>query len=118
MTYKRRLLTATMFALLLTVFVTTSAFAHICTNANKQEGAGSVGTYNVVTETFEPAKRANEAHPNGGFVTFTDGATFWVDIYIHQLLPAGALAAGPGGDDQCDGKGVDLFLACIGAAVQ
>jgi hypothetical protein len=118
MTHKRRLLTATVFALLLTVFVTTSAFAHYCTNANKKEGAGSVGTYNLVTETFEPAKKVNEAHLNGGFVTFTDGATFWVDIYLHQTLPAGALAAGPGGDDQCDGLGVDNFLVCIGAVVQ
>jgi hypothetical protein len=118
MTPKRRLLTATLFALLLTVLVTTSAFAHYCTNANKQASAGSVGTYNVVTETFEPAKQFNEAHPNGGFVTLTDGVTFWYDVYIHQTLPAGALAAGPGGDDQCDGLGVDNFLACIGAAGQ
>lgn len=113
---KKRLLTATVFALLLTVFVTTSAFAHICTNPNKQPGAGSVGTYNVVTETFEPSRHFNEAHPNGGFVTFTDGENVWVDLYLHQTLPAGALAAGPGGDDQCDGRGVDNFLACIGAA--
>lgn len=114
MSSKRRLLMATMFALMLTVFVTTSAFAHICTNASKRDGAGSVGTYNVVTETFESAKRLNEAHPNGGFVTFTDGINSF-DIYMHQTLPAGALAAGPGGDDQCDGLGVDNFLACIGA---
>jgi hypothetical protein len=91
MTRKRRLLTATLFALLLTVLVTTSAFAHYCTNANKQPGAGSVGTYNVVTETFEPAKQFNEAHPNGGFVTLTDGVTFWYDIY-HPPNVAGGRA--------------------------
>jgi hypothetical protein len=119
MMHKRRLLTATVFALLLTVFVTTSAFAHYCTNANKKDGAGSVGIYNVVTETFEPSKQfINEAHPNGGFVTLTDGATFWYDVYLHQTLPVGALAAGPGGDDQCDGLGVDNFLVCIGAVAQ
>jgi len=110
MNSRRRFLVATLFALMLTAFVATSAFAHYCTNANKQDGAGSIGTYNVVTETFEPNQ------PNGGFLTVTDGATFSVDIYSHQLLPQGALAAGPGGDDQCDGLGIDSFLACIGVA--
>jgi hypothetical protein len=109
MNARKRLLVATLFALMLTAFVATSAFAHYCTNPNKQDGAGSIGTYNVVTETFEPKQ------PNGGFLTITDGATFSVDIFSHQTLPAGALAAGPGGDDQCDGLGVDSFLACIGA---
>ena len=106
---RKRLFKATLFALILAAFVATSAFAHICTNPNKQAGAGSIGTYNVVTETFE------QNQPNGGFVTFTDGASFSVDIYIHDVLPEGALASGPGGDDQCDGRGVDNFLACIGA---
>ena len=110
MTSRKRLLRATLFALIMAAFVATSAFAHYCTNPNKHDGAGSIGTYNVVTETFEPNQ------PNGGFLTVTDGATFSVDIYAHQLLPAGALAAGPGGDDQCDGLGVDSFLACIGVA--
>jgi hypothetical protein len=109
MTRKRRIITATMFALILTVFVTTSAFAHYCTNANKEDGAASIGTYNLVTETFEPS-----GLPNGGFITITDGATFSYDIYLHHTLPEGALASGPGGDDQCDGLGVDNFLVCIG----
>ena len=113
MNSRKRLLTATLFALMLTVIVTAAAYAHACTNASKQPGAGSVGTYNVVTETFEPGR--NENMTNGGFVTFTDGGNFAVDIYIHEFLPEGALAAGPGGDDMCDGVGVDLFLACIGA---
>jgi hypothetical protein len=108
MTARKRLFTATLFALMLTAFFATSAFAHYCTNPNKKAGAGSIGTYNVVTETFE------QNQPNGAFITFTDEATFSVDIYIHQTLPAGALAAGPGGDDQCDGLGIDSFLACIG----
>jgi hypothetical protein len=115
MSSKRRLLMATMFALLLTVFVTTSAFAHICTNANKKDGAGSIGTYNIADGTFTPNKPLNANASNGGFVTFTDGVNSF-DLYLHQLLPEGALAAGPGGDDQCDGLGVDNFLACIGAA--
>ncbi len=85
------------------------AFAHYCTNANKQAGAGSIGTYNVVTEEFTPAKKGG-----GAFVTITDGQTFSYDVYEHTLLPEGALAAGPGGDDQCDGKGIDNALACLG----
>ena len=84
------------------------AFAHYCTNANKKAGAGSIGTYNVVTETFTPAKKGG-----GGFVTFTDG-TFSYDLYNNNTLPEGALAAGPGGDDQCDGRGVDNALVCLG----
>ena len=95
---------------------TSSAFAHYCTNASKQAGAGSVGTYNVVTETFTPSKRLHPRFPNkvnGGFVTFTDG-THTFDIYMHQTLPEGALAAGPGGDDQCDGQAIDSVLACLG----
>ena len=111
MNSKRRFTVAFMFALILAAFVASAAYAHACTNGSKPIGPGSVGTYNVVTETFEPNQ------PNGGFVTFTDGTNFWVDIYIHHFLPEGALASGPGGDDMCDGQGVDLFLACIGVAL-
>jgi hypothetical protein len=113
MNSQRRFLVAIVFAFVLTAFVTTSAFAHVCTNANKRDGAGSIGTYNIVTETFEPSNQ-----PNGGFVTITDGATFSYDVFLHDVLPEGALAAGPGGDDQCDGMGVDSFLACIGFPVE
>lgn len=114
MSIKRRFLSASTLALVLAVFTVSSAFAHICTPANKLPGAGSLGVYNVVTETFEPGKKLAPNMANGGFVTFTDGVVT-VDVFLHQLLPAGALASGPGGDDLCDGKGVDLFLACIGA---
>jgi hypothetical protein len=114
MTHKRRILMAIIFALILSTFIATAAFAHACTPADKLPGAGSIGVYNVVTETFQPG--THEHMTNGGFVTITDGATFAVDIFIHTLLPEGALASGPGGDDLCDGHGVDYFLACIGAA--
>lgn len=115
MSSKRRLLTATMFALMLTVFVTTSAFAHICTNANKKDGAGSIGTYNIADGTFTPNKTLNANASNGGFVTFTDGVNSF-DLYLHQTLPEGALAAGPEGDNQCDGQGVDNVMVCLGLA--
>lgn len=118
MSSRRRSLTAAIFALVLAALVSTSAFAHVCTNPNKKAGAGSVGTYNVVTEEFVPSQRfaqmnINEAHPPGAFITFHDGSGWSVDIYIHQTLPEGALDAGPGADNYCDGIGVDLFLACI-----
>jgi hypothetical protein len=114
MTHKKRFLMSMIFVIILTILVTTTAFAHYCTPPNKMDGAGSIGTYNVVTETFEPSKRVNATLSNGGFVTITDGATFSYDIFAHQGLPAGALAAGPGGDDQCDGVGIDYVLACLG----
>ncbi len=99
--------------MMLTVMAAAPAFAHYCTNVSKKAGAGSVGTYNVVTESFTPAKKPAGKGENGGFITFTDGS-FSYDIYLHQTLPEGALAAGPGGDDQCDGQAVDNALACLG----
>ena len=93
---------------------TSTVLAHHCTPASKASGAGSIGTYNVVTEAFTPAKRLNGTASNGGFITFTDGTTFSYDVFMHQTLPEGAFAAGPGGDDQCDGRGVDDALDCLG----
>ncbi|CAA9566120.1 MAG: hypothetical protein AVDCRST_MAG70-2053 [uncultured Thermomicrobiales bacterium] len=96
-----------------------SASAHYCTPVNKADGAGSVGTYNIATGQFTPSKRLmsgfnmDTGRVNGAFVTFTDGS-FSYDLFMHQLLPDGALAAGPGGDDQCDGQGVDDALSCLG----
>lgn len=126
MTRKRRLLTATVFAMMLAMFVTTSAFAHYCVNANKKDGAGSIGTLTVLLlpdgdidlVSFEPAKKLNGDGPfdstNGGFLTFTDGADWSYDIFIHPGLPLGALQSGPGGLDMCDGHGIDFVLACLG----
>ena len=114
MIHKKQFPIALLLAFILALLMATSAFAHVCTNANKPTGAGSIGTYNIVTESFEPSN-----HPkNGGFVTLTDGESFTVDVFLHDVLPDGALAAGPGGDDLCDGVGVDLFLACIGFTLE
>ncbi len=116
-----RVMTSTVAVALALLVGAGPALAHYCTNANKQAGAGSIGVYNVVTETFTPAKRLNPNFDpetgkglNSGFVTFTDGEHFSFDVYVHQTLPEGALAAGPGGDDHCDGQGVDSALACLG----
>ncbi len=104
-----RILTATAATALALVVGSSSAFAHYCTNVSKQAGAGSIGTYNVVTESFTPAKKGG-----GAFVTITDRQSFSYDVFMHNLLPDGALAAGPGGDDMCDGQGIDNALDCLG----
>ena len=100
------LLAATMMVVL---SAASPALAHQCTNVSKKAGAGSIGTYNVVTETFTPSKSGG-----GAFITLTDGSTFSYDIYLHNTLPEGAMAAGPGGDDECDGQAVDNALVCLG----
>ncbi len=99
--------------LMLTAMTAAPAFAHYCSNVSKKAGAGSIGTYNVVTESFAPAKQLAGKGENGGFITITDGGSSY-DVYLHQLLPEGALAAGPGGDDECDGQAVDSALTCLG----
>ena len=104
-----RLLTATAATALALVVGTGPALAHYCSNVSKQAGAGSIGTYNIVTESFTPAKQGG-----GAFITVTDGQTFSFDAYTHHTLPEGALAAGPGGDDECDGQAIDNALACLG----
>lgn len=106
---KVRVLTATAATALALATGSSSVLAHYCTNVSKQAGAGSMGTYNVVTETFTPTKKGG-----GAFVTFTDGQSFSYDVLMHNTLPDGALAAGRGGDDTCDGQGIDNALACLG----
>jgi hypothetical protein len=99
----------------LTVFSFNAAFAHYCTPANKKDGAGSIGTYNIMTGQFTPNKNyVKENMGNAGFITITDGQTFSYDVFLHQTLPAGALASGPEGDNGCDGRGVDDALTCLG----
>ena len=102
-----RFTSAVVFALLAILMVTSLVSAHYCTNPNKPEGAGSMGTLNIVTGETDFDKK------NGGFLTVTDGAGLSIDVFNHVLLPEGALNAGPG-DDQCDGKGVDNALVCLG----
>jgi hypothetical protein len=103
---------AIVFALLLAAMLSSVVSAHYCTNQNKKDGAGSIGTVNIATGEVDIEKT------NGGFVTITDGDWSY-DVFIHAqekhdyALPEGALNAGPG-DDQCDGKGVDNALVCLG----
>ncbi len=106
---KARILTTTAATALALAMGTAPTLAHYCSNVSKQEGAGSMGTYNIVTESFTPAKKGG-----GAFITITDGQSFSFDAYMHHTLPEGALAAGPGGDDECDGQAIDNALACLG----
>lgn len=103
---------------LLSVVGTSSAFAHHCTPINKKAGAGSIATINVATGSFTIHRRnaidweREKAH--GGFITITNGDWSY-DVFVHQTLPDGAFAAGPEGDDHCDGRGVDEVMACLAA---
>jgi hypothetical protein len=103
---------------MLTVFVTTSAFAHYCANPNKKPGAGSLGIFDAATDTFTPLKKLNGNSVfdsnNGGFVTLIWFDGTYYDIFWNTALPEGALASGPDGLNMCDGHGVDFFLACAG----
>ena len=98
--------------MMLTMMVAAPAFAHHCANVDKKAGAGSIGTVNISTGEEEFTKK------NGGFVTVTgereDGSTFSYDTFAHKTLPDGAMAAGPEGDSECDGRGIDDVLACEG----
>jgi hypothetical protein len=96
------------------------ALAHICTNANKVEGAGSGAIATVELTTFEFTLVEGNINPQGriqgGFVTLVflwegqELATF--DTYTHLTLPEMAQNAGPG-DSECDGVGVDDIGACL-----
>ena len=105
---RKRILVLLMGAMMLTMLSAAPAFAHHCANVSKKGGSGSIGTINVATgeETF--------TKQNGGFITFTDGATFSYDVFLHGTRPEGAMAAGPGGDSECDGVGIDDAFACLG----
>ena len=110
MLLRTRLMVFLATAMMLTMMVAAPAFAHHCANVSKQSGAGSIGTYNIATDEFTPAKE----NGGGGFVTVTDGSTFSYDTFANKTLPEGAMAAGPGGDSQCDGVGIDDAMACEG----
>ncbi len=108
MLLRTKLLVILAATMMVAMSVASPAFAHHCANVSKNGGAGSIGTINVATgeETF--------TKQNGGFITVTDGSTFSYDIFVHGTRPDGAMAAGPGGDSECDGVGIDDAFACLG----
>lgn len=96
------------------------AWAHICTNAVKPDGAGSAGVVAIEITTGEfiggEVDVNPQGYPQGGFITLQllvngqELAQF--DTYTHLTLPEMARNAGPG-DDMCDGVGVDDIEACV-----
>ena len=109
---RSKLLVFLVTAMMLTIMAAAPAFAFHCTPVNKKAGAGSIGTVNVDTGEETITKK------NGGFITVTgtreDGSTFSYDVFAHGTRPDGAMAAGPEGDSECDGRGIDDALACEG----
>lgn len=114
----RRSLFAIGLALVLTLGLSTSALAHLCSNPNKPAEAGSIGTITYDLEadesTFEPSGKKG-----GGFyivVVITPWGTQTYHVFAHAgpegVLPDGALNAGPG-DSLCDGKGIDFLWQCL-----
>lgn len=112
---------ATVFAFSgLLMLIAGPALAHICTNANKTDGAGSgaVVEIDLLTGSFEFVE--GEINPQGrvqgGFITLVfmfDGQTIAsFDTYTHLTLPEMAQNAGSG-DSGCDGVGVDDIEACL-----
>lgn len=102
-------------AALLAFAIAGQALAFDCLPVNKKPGAGSVGTFNFITEEFTPAKNnpGDDNHSHGGFITFTDGE-LTADTFVHA--PDGALPPVREGGPQhnCDGKGLDAADVCFG----
>ena len=113
MLLRTKLLVILAATMMVAMSVASPAFAHHCTNPNKKAGAGSIGTVDISDPEGEPTFTKK----NGGFITITgereDGSTFSYDVFAHRTLPEGAMASGPG-DSECDGRGIDDALACLG----
>ena len=110
---KRRLVLSLVLGLMMAALMTNVALAFECTNPNINDNA-VVGTFDADTGVFTPNK------PNwGGFekvhgawvkIVFPWGQSF--NIFVHGVLPDGALDSGPG-ENGCDGKGIDDIEACL-----
>ncbi|MEY2514577.1 MAG: hypothetical protein QOJ89_1935 [bacterium] len=109
-------LTAGACALALVLGPVAPAVAFDCTVAKKPAGAGSIGTYNFVTDEFTPSKSnpGDDEKSHGGFVTVTDGGDYSADTFVHA--PQGVLPPAREGGSQhnCDGKGIDSLEVCSG----
>jgi hypothetical protein len=115
MNRKSRFAISLALALMVAALLSNVALAFECTNPNMNDNA-VIGVFDAATGTFTPNK------PNwGSFETFKfHGA--WVkivfpwgqsfNIFVHGVLPDGALDSGPG-ENGCDGKGIDDIEACL-----
>ncbi len=85
------------------------ALAHVCFNTQKPAGSGgSVGTYYVATGQFVPSGQPGQ--PTFVEVVFPDGQSGF------SFLHSGGKDGVVNGAKDCDGKGLDNFMVCIGAA--
>lgn len=109
----RRFVLSLVLSLLVAALVTNVALAFECTNPNVNDHA-VVGIFDAATGTFTPTK------PNWGSFEKVHGA--WVkivfpwgqsfNIFVHGVLPDGALDSGPG-ENGCDGVGIDDVEVCL-----
>ena len=109
------------FGALMALLFAGQALAFECFVEGKPAGAGSVGTVDIATEDFTPAKNnpGTEEQPHGGFVTLdaAGGETF--DVFLH--IPQGGPNSGNheippvanGVQSNCDGKGLGDIGACF-----
>jgi hypothetical protein len=85
-----------------------SAWAHTCFNTQRSGTGGTVGTYDVASDTFTPS--GQKGNPAFVRVVFPDGSAGYVFIHsageVHDYVIPGA--------KDCDGKGLDNFEACFG----
>ncbi len=87
---------------------TGSAWAQMCFNTQRSGTGGTVGTYYVATDTFEPS--GQKGNPAFVRVVFPDGSAGYV--FVHSAGEVNDNVV-PGARD-CDGKGLDNFEACFG----
>jgi hypothetical protein len=115
----RRMVLSIVLALLVAGLMANTALAFDCNNPNLN-GKAVLGTFDIATETFTPAKAnfgtidelGNFVKLHGAWIklVFPWGDSY--NIFVHGLLPDGARNAGPG-NDGCDGKGIDDLDACL-----
>lgn len=87
---------------------TDSAWARSCFNTQRSGTGGTVGTFDVATDTFTPS--GQKGNPAFVRVVFPDGSAGYLFIHsageVHEYVIPGAR--------DCDGKGLDNFEACFG----
>jgi len=103
-----RLAAGTVIAAVGLIGVASPALAHNCYNTQRSGTGGTVGTYDVATDTFtESGQKGNPAFVR---LVFPDGSSGYV--FVHSASEVNDYVV-PGAKD-CDGKGLDNFEACFG----
>jgi len=112
---KSRFVIAVVVALMAAALMANVALAFECTNPNLNDKA-LIGEFDIATETFTPYKanwgslEAFKFHGAWVKLIFPWGQSF--NVFVHGVLPDGALDSGPG-ENGCDGKGIDDIEACL-----